>query len=414
MEKFIGGGMVDSGGVGCVLFSDRDADAKLIRIAHFFAEHGFVKCTRHVAGESHWVMQPLGRSHLQAITRLQKPRLVCMPREGVPLTDLSVIELHTMLEEDGWISRVKQPAGRMSKKDKIAKMASLEDATLIPQDYTVGSKKVWWMQPSQARFSATYFRALLAAREHKRPIKHFKSSEYYQALIDGRPLPETKPQGLAFDFGAERHPSPKKQRGRGSKRAATTKRAAVVLEPPADEASADDAGSAVSGDLEVDDDLGSDGPISAKSNSSSSSSKASTTMAGVPDADGTQRGRDARQEAHGPFASTTTMWHSFKFTAVKSGETHAGWEVTCYHPDHKPQCRKTLRFKKHGGIEATECLLKWWCLQANDCGSKADHTVKDQCAPPSLPTQAELDCSAEGFVYRSRPAVAPKKRRVSS
>ena len=100
-------------------------------------------------------MQPLGRSHLQAITRLQKPRLVCMPREGVPLTDLSVVELHTMLVADGWISRAKQPAGRMSKKDKIAKMASLEHATLIPQDYTVGSKTVWWMQPSQARFSAT-------------------------------------------------------------------------------------------------------------------------------------------------------------------------------------------------------------------------------------------------------------------
>ena len=106
MEKLIAGGMVDSGGVGCVFFSDRDADAKMLRIAHFFAEHGFVKCMRHVAGESHWVMQPLGRSHLQAITRLQKPRLVCMPREGVPLTDLLVIELHTMLEEDGWISSV--------------------------------------------------------------------------------------------------------------------------------------------------------------------------------------------------------------------------------------------------------------------------------------------------------------------
>ena len=69
------------------------------------------------------------------LTVLQNPRLACEPRTGVPLKDLSVIELHTMLAEDGWTVRVKPPKLTKSMKQKCKG----DDPNMNPQDYTVGS-----------------------------------------------------------------------------------------------------------------------------------------------------------------------------------------------------------------------------------------------------------------------------------
>ena len=91
------------------------------------------------------------------------------------------------------------------------------------------------------------------------------------------------------------------------------------------------------------------------------------------------------------------MWNGFRFTRKKNlrGEPE-GWQVTCYHPDHKG-ASKCCRSRNTKSLSEELCIrkLKWWCLQAFADGvtSKAVHMdipdVPD--APADLPTMAELD-----------------------
>ena len=59
----------------------------------------------------------------------------------------------------------------------------------------------------------------------------------------------------------------------------------------------------------------------------------------------------------------------------RAGQPASGYEASCKHPaaHASNQCRRTLKFDKHGGPERTLKKLKWWLLQACHYSDKDEH-----------------------------------------
>ena len=165
--------------------------------------------------ESTWALTFFGKRKLKTMNMLHKPRHVYKPREGVALRDLHVIELRDSLSSIGWECRVlvRKLRAKTAKNKDVKQAAELEDVQ--PVDYVDKGRKLWWLRPAMKC-------ALLLAEEHKHPVPHFRSSSFYQALIDGRPPPQRKSRKSMFDFEPQLANTPAHcltplpvQRGRG-------------------------------------------------------------------------------------------------------------------------------------------------------------------------------------------------------
>jgi hypothetical protein len=153
--------------------------------------------------EASWVLTDKGQSHIVVVNQLFEPVPLAKPRQEVPFLLLSIVELHYLLEEQGWICEVGCRAkGRRPKKGKVLdndrKVLDNDRASAEPHGpdnpYEQGKPKVWWLRPKQEEFHRWYFLALLLANEHGKPVKHFESKQYYVAIVEGMDVddPTTK------------------------------------------------------------------------------------------------------------------------------------------------------------------------------------------------------------------------------
>jgi hypothetical protein len=239
--------------------------------------------------ESLWELTAEGKSKIQMTNVANAPRRVIDPRCGVPLADLTVIELHTHLLRAGWECHVKLKTTRSGKGKAIH-----DDGTPIFQDYKVGSAKTWWIRPTDVAFRFKYLLALASADEHKQPVRHLATDEYYACLLEGRPFVK-RASKRKFDFvdgddgaaklRAPRRPTnkpaaakqarPRKFRLARAKRLAKAK-AKVVAVP---EGVSNDSDSSESNPMGSD---SSSSSSSSRSSTSSSSSSGSKSSAEVP------------------------------------------------------------------------------------------------------------------------------------
>ena len=115
-----------------------------------------------------WTLTALGRQSVQILLRLTSPRSAFEPRFGIPLEDMSVVELHELLNRAGFTFRIP------------------ESGQSIPAYEHGKSDRVWYMKPRGSSFNKFYFVALLKAHELRVPVKHLQSQAYYVAILAGK------------------------------------------------------------------------------------------------------------------------------------------------------------------------------------------------------------------------------------
>jgi hypothetical protein len=286
-------------------------------------------------------------------------------------------------------------------------------------NYEVGGDKVWWLKVSSQSFVKSYFKALLLAHEHNKPVEHLASVGYYNCLLEGREF-ITKEKRGGFNFcdegGGVRNAKGKRKRTGAleasgkQRRAAKEKVKSLEVESEASE-------------------KGQSSSSSSTSSSSSSESKSTTSrkasieppiVPGVPvDTPSPNKAlfaithpssllsrpademsvvsalSGASGRTGGGVLLPTTFFfvnNWFRFTQVKDdNDVQVGWETVCYiteHQERNVECRKNLKFLKHGGKEALERKLKWWCLNAQMASNRIDH--RDMRFPKEIPTLEEI------------------------
>ena len=138
-----------------------------------------------------WVMTATGRKRLQVLNMLVGETIVLKPREGLPITEYTIFELHCLLQQAGWTCRMK--CNRHRRKGVIV--------SGMPA-YQIGGEKIWYLRPTATGFQKWYFIALLKAEDHNEKIEHCISDKWYRDLLQGHvQLPSQRSK--AFEIVSE-------------------------------------------------------------------------------------------------------------------------------------------------------------------------------------------------------------------
>ena len=397
----------------------------------FLADSGVAVCCQNSEMSTFWRLDDHAESKLTLCNRISDFRSIVMPRKDVLLAELSVIELHSYLRMEGWQCLVKES----SRKKKY------QAQVMQPIDYVVGNDKFWWISQSQTTFRAPYFVALLSAAQHGFPVSHFRTNEYYDDLVAGKGPPKPAKRATtkrSFQFDVVVHPSclPRQpvKRARKTQAAPTKSKATVPTVAKKDCSSGRDNIMSLNRAVFGSDCSDSDTDKSQKEASESvesdsqaeswtSSSDISTAPPGIivdaapvmiVEADASVVSNSSKQVASKTVVASTRAYRLettfywlrdlFRFTQISDARgNHIGWEVACPHPGHKGSvgttCRKTMRFNANGGIDQTERVLKWWCMNCIEFDTRGQHRdgVSSNTFPglANLPSLEALELQAE-------------------
>ena len=114
---------------------------------------------------------------------LHNSRKLLQTRPGLPLQDLTPFELASRMYAEGWVCCTK--AGGVRAKSHKTKADGASEP-LMPEDYSPGQPKRWWLKSSQTSLQASYLRALLSAHLLLKPVPHFMSDRFYECLLSGK------------------------------------------------------------------------------------------------------------------------------------------------------------------------------------------------------------------------------------
>ena len=357
---------------------------------------------------SEWTMTTEhGKQSIRLGSTLSDMKMVMSLRRHLPLQDMTMYEMLTIMQEHGFRPHVYHEADKKALKDVSYRGGDDDKVFYIRSDGTINKQ---------------YLIALLSASADK-PVPALASSDKYLELLG---LPRKRKQ--------QRRPKALAIRGDESwddveQRA---KRPRAPRRPPA-------ASEPVLRDLR-DDASAASSSSSSKSSSSSSSSTASTRSAPTPgspspgpgggpappgpagpapteplgpvveppllvaDVAATDQGSEVGSQAGGQkfkrHRQTADMWGLCRLTPRWDNDTGAcsGFQINCSHPDHAhhAKCNKSLAASVPGSITVAERMLKYWVILGYNENSKEAHKLKweqvvsDQRAG-HLPTMDELD-----------------------
>ena len=129
-----------------------------------------------------WQLVEEGERRLRVSQPIQHDgRMALETRPGIQALDATTLELLSMMAD--WNFNVKVKRGRKAGGDA--------DGRLDCCDYKLGEAKHAWVRPDAEAHGQWYLRALLLARPGQN-VPHYKSEGYYQALVEGRPVPQGK------------------------------------------------------------------------------------------------------------------------------------------------------------------------------------------------------------------------------
>ena len=318
------------------------------------------------AESSSWKMTNLGVASKRTCNTLVQPHKAIKARAKVPLSEWMTIEFVISLEDNGWHGKL------YNKKSP-------------PEPYVVGGPKIFFVHPRAVRLNKFYLWALWTAPQHQKPVPHTITNDAYRQLILGKDYvpKQRKSRKGDFDFDAEIHsdlkPKPKRVRTRGRRIIA----GASKLREGSN-------GSSASG-----------GSSSSSDTSSSTSDSSSCSSTSDADKDKIKTDELALQKREGGrILKHNQTWFGHRFTfcfrtheATGVIEDAVGLEVACKNTHvHGQKCRLRRGFKKHGGRDTVERMLKYWCCNSWDAAlkSKRDHRLMPM-KLEEIPSFEELD-----------------------
>ena len=392
------------------------------------------------SSDSHWKITEFGLRKVATAHRLHSPLPVFSAPSDAEVhvkANLSVVQLMLYLRQKGWACA-----------QKVSRHTDPEPYKPAPD-----SVKMWWIKASTQSLNAFYLLALATAGSHGKDVPHFKNQSVYKQIL-GLEEEATRARGRRsssqFAFVSVQDPAilplpkPKARRAKAKQRPARgagdragDRRALQDDEcrpDPAEDGDGDaeegSADSLLNAMMSADEDVPSQSSSSSSNSSSSSSSSSASSSsssssggsAGSSDEGGDPADDDgaagARRIGHAhatALLSTTFFWKGCRFTMLKVGQQHVGWECTCRDPRHRDvgnACRRSLRFTRHGGQDMVLRKLKWWLLQSYDYDTRADHVTTCPWVPllgvDYLPSRDELESQRLGYDVEQEPPAAPK------
>ena len=270
------------------------------------------------------------------------------------LADRDVLELEMTLTKEGWT------AAEYTKAVKH-------------KPYTAGSDKVWYLHPKATAFNRLYFMCLLTIGEHKLPVYHDGTVEYYRQTLLGKTWVPKQPKiKCDFDYdGYNAKAKAAKPKVVSKKRVGCSTVKVYEKDCGKEESDASDSDS--------------DSTSSSSSFSSSSDSESSSSSESKVD--------DVQRRCGGKLKTNNQSWYGFRFTytfpkCMPSGDisTATGIEAKCI---MHGVCRKRMAFKKWGGHDKVEQRLKYWCTQCKGFAKKDNHRKME--FPLVLPALEKLE-----------------------
>eukprot|EP00959_Pyramimonas_sp_CCMP1952_P447893 9378663-Pyramimonas_sp.AAC.2 len=162
-----------------------------VRAARELVDAGVLEERPNVDGNASFALTLDGLRRLEPCQHLLDPSLICYPRENIPLSDYTTLELVAKLMVDGWEWQ-QLPRGTADRQ------------TLC---YEVGGRKIFYSVGKDLVHQ--YLMCLLTAPELKEmgvvsiPHWHPAPVKAYTALLAGGPLPERKPPPLALELDVD-------------------------------------------------------------------------------------------------------------------------------------------------------------------------------------------------------------------
>jgi hypothetical protein len=113
---------------------------------------------------------------------------------------------------------------------------------------------------------------------------------------------------------------------------------------------------------------------------------------------------------------TTRFWKSFKFTEIKEKGVAVGFECTCKIVAHRGsgRCTRSLRFARHGGLEATVHKLKWWATAGyqDNVSNRVAHQELPHQPSDGLPSLEIIDAARVPVGEVGRAARGKRKKQT--
>jgi hypothetical protein len=397
-------GARQAGKRGFMYYDSEDPNFKIHACLQMLESRGMAQRSAEVTNFSSWTFTALGTSSLVVSVSLPSSSLALRARAGVSVHDATAFELAMMLCDAGWICMVKPSRMRRKSRKVTSKSAAASPSDLIlPIDYAPGQPKHWWLTQTQEGFRVMYMRALmLAGQNFQAPVPHFKTEHFYDCLIKGIEFEPRRGKRFVMD-GEPSKPRRKRARKAHAAAAATDEPHDAGLEDQQDHQHVRSDGGSTWSSPASDEQSGSSSTSSASSSSASAAS--STSAAAGP---GPAQEQELVPAPAGPpdllerwlsrgLLDTTSFWKSFKFTEVKEFDVVVGFECTCKILAHKGagRCTRSLRFARHGGLEATAQKLKWWATAGyqSNAPNRAAHQALPREPCDGLPSLDDLDAT---------------------
>ena len=368
-----------------------------------------------------------GRREVLVLQTFRLDRRLLQIRDGIALVDKTVWELMIVMWQAGWQHRHWTQHGR-------------------PDAFAQGSPRVWYTRRQDPLMVwSVYLAALLTeSSEHRWPIEHFESKEYYAAWLDGKPL-VSKPRRAAAKRVSDSMCDLTGEEASRPKPVVKPRRAAAVkkLRKPCEASESDCAPSASESDCtpsaedestdeeEAMEDESASKPPSApeadeedsaenndekdtaedSSTSSSSSSSSSDSSSGgapqlPPDTLAQEENPPKRRRGQPRQQGGRGQWLAC-FHITPKGNPAKGWQCKCLYEGHthshvikgaKSQCSRAANFDpgNPNSQQAALLYLKTWCLRADQHATRAEHQKNESHAILNVEAymkEADLDAA---------------------
>ena len=173
---------------------DLPHDSEFTRALKMLQKAGVVDIYVETARVTSWRWALEGLNRLQTTWALGSPASLFEPRSGIPINDMSVLDMIGQLEKNKWQMQVWDRYARDSHGDAPP---PVEVATRRP--------KIWWVQTGRNTVSKPYLKCLLRLEDMKvDQVHHLQDNSHYNDLL-GKKAP--RPKGLinndSLDLDAE-------------------------------------------------------------------------------------------------------------------------------------------------------------------------------------------------------------------
>lgn len=326
-----------------------------------------------------WQLTEKGYQYIDVCRRVITPKRVLKKPTG-NLQDATVFEQSMELDDDGWSHKV------LGKRE----IRKLKDEASYCLGQSPPVAKVWYIVAGCVVVMRLYLLALLTAPRGKE-VKHFQSENYYHGVL-GMPLKAgassrrlIRPQDI---IGEQEWPEDVVRARPCRWQTTRTRRRVRAAHSP---------------ELRSGGSSGKDSNARTGTSSSSSATTSSSTSSdnygsesdtggddgGGADAETGEQHQHVEPDPAGrrPHAQRLSVqarnmevsmpFGLNRFTMIRRGGEHEGWQMTCGHPKHNAgtACTKSRGLNFDGGEDACVRLLKLWALKGLQSRSKADHSA---------------------------------------